>query len=291
MSMLRVQRPFLWLAETGTGPILQSYLSSQPSVFHATDPFRHPNDVSAAATLARGARLVLAVSTAVLENIAAYNPNTILFPNAWSFPAATIAPEIAPDLRNIPAPRLGVVSYLSSNLDYSLLYDIATQVPASLVVIGSRIGRLSTEENSLLRRMQSRANVHFLGGRPTNCLPSYLVGLDVCLAPYKDNDRIYGSDPLKIYQYLAFGKKVVSRPVRALEAQPGLVRVASRSEAFIDCIDAAIASRDDEGAIMARIAFAKATSWDQRWKDLTDDLAGDPATQEFIRFHCVSAEP
>ena len=49
-----------------------------------------------------------------------------------------------------------------------------------------------------------------VGTKPYETLPSYLANIDVCLIPFKINQITLASNPIKMYEYLAAGKPVVS---------------------------------------------------------------------------------
>jgi glycosyltransferase involved in cell wall biosynthesis len=225
---------------------------------------------------------VLAVSAGAAAGLTQYN-STIIFPNGWNFSRAALSAAPARELTSIPQPRIVVISYLTSLLDYQLLGRIATEVTASLVILGRRHGKLSSNDERCFGALAQLKNVYLLGGRPTTELPSYIIGADVCLAPYKLSDRNYEIDPLKVYQYLALGKPVVSRPVKALEAIEDLVVCASDEDSFVQAVRAALDAPCTLSAKERRRSFASATTWDRRWSNLADALGDDPEMQQFVR--------
>jgi glycosyltransferase involved in cell wall biosynthesis len=84
------------------------------------------------------------------------------------------------------------------------------------------------------------ANVRLLGPRPYAALPSYLVGMDVGLIPFKRNPVTYHADPIKAYEYLAAGLPVVATELPALRRLEHVVRLAETTPAFLSALDAAI---------------------------------------------------
>ena len=76
------------------------------------------------------------------------------------------------------------------------------------VLIGPIDPSIADDPN--LKSLQSMENVHFLGARPYVQVPNYLHYSDVLLLPRTTDPYSLACDPLKLYEYLATGKPVVS---------------------------------------------------------------------------------
>ena len=72
----------------------------------------------------------------------------------------------------------------------------------------SRKNHLDIEND--IKLLKSRPNVHFLGGKASNDLPKYLNNFDVCLMPYLITNYTKYIYPMKLHEYFACGKPVVS---------------------------------------------------------------------------------
>jgi len=105
--------------------------------------------------------------------------------------------------------------------------------------------------------------VHHLGGKPYEILPDYLAALDVAIVPYALGDVTAGVSPLKVFQFCAQGKPVVSTPVPEIAKLTGLVEMASGAENFVAAIERALSERDAE-RVRRRIEYAKANTWASR---------------------------
>jgi glycosyltransferase involved in cell wall biosynthesis len=68
---------------------------------------------------------------------------------------------------------------------------------------------------------------------------------------------------LKLYEYLAAGKPVVSKPLPGLADFGGLVSFARTADEWIDAIDAAIRT-DTPDLVTARQEIARRHTWDDR---------------------------
>lgn len=71
-----------------------------------------------------------------------------------------------------------------------------------------------------------------MGERPYHRLPSYLKAFDTCILPYRLDSFNLSCSPLKLYQYLAAGKPVVSTALPAVVLFDGLVRIAMDADQF-----------------------------------------------------------
>jgi hypothetical protein len=70
------------------------------------------------------------------------------------------------------------------------------------------------------------------------------------------------ANPVKIYEYLALGKPVVSTPVADTDSFAEHVRVGRDAGEIAGHLRAAVGEADGQGA--ERVRFARANSWDAR---------------------------
>lgn len=113
------------------------------------------------------------------------------------------------DLVIIPHPRITFVGALTTWIDFKLIHKTATSLKDhQFVLIGPIDPPIADDPN--LKSLQSMENVHFLGARPYDQVPNYLHYSDVLLLPRTTDPYSLACDPLKLYEYLATGKPVVS---------------------------------------------------------------------------------
>ena len=171
------------------------------------------------------------------------------------------------DLRAIPRPRIGFVGNLRpTKLDYGLLTRLAQKKPDwQFVFIGGNVGTADDRWHDEQRACHRCPNVHFLSSKPHPLMPGYLHHMDVNILPYRvdANTWVNAGHPLKLYEYLAIGKPVVSCDLAALREHAGVITIARTDEDWASGIERALAERD-AGKIAARRQAARENSWRHR---------------------------
>jgi glycosyltransferase involved in cell wall biosynthesis len=116
------------------------------------------------------------------------------------------------------------------------------------------------------RRRLADAGVVLLGARPSAEVPPYVQHADVLVVPHVVSAFTDSLDPIKLYEYLASGRPVVSTPVAGFrDADDPLVTVAAGEE-FVAAVVAAT-TRDGGGVTperdrVRRCAAERAREWD-----------------------------
>lgn len=137
------------------------------------------------------------------------NPHTQFVPNGVDYEAYATRAAEPPDLQPIPHPRIGYVGYLKEMLDWRLLLELSGKQPSwSFVFVGG--SRPHPAIVPALEEMSMRPNVYILGEKESNQLGAYPQHFDVCIMPYKMDDYTRYIYPLKMHEYLASGRPLVS---------------------------------------------------------------------------------
>ena len=95
-------------------------------------------------------------------------------------------------------------------------------------------------------------NVRVLGPRPYAHVPAYVQAFDVCWVPFDQSQVSRAANPVKIYEYLALGKPVVSTPVADTETFGGLVHVGRSADEIAALLRAARFENDEHAAARVR---------------------------------------
>jgi glycosyltransferase involved in cell wall biosynthesis len=211
--------------------------------------------------------VVFATSRALETRMRRCNARTLLVPNAADydhFAREVPRGEVPPELRALPRPVIGYVGEVADWLDTGLLRAVAARHPDWSIVL---VGPVTAEVRSDL----FAANIHLFGRRPYSELPRYLAGFDCCLIPFRASPLTAAVDPIKLYEYLAAGKPVVSTPLPGAMTFAGEILVAAGPR-FLEAVEEAVAGTHDAAAAEARRRRARAHTWDHRMARILEAL-------------------
>jgi glycosyltransferase involved in cell wall biosynthesis len=155
------------------------------------------------------------------------------------------------------------VGGVDERLDFELLDAVARLRPEwSIVLIGPE---LYVRAGQLLRA----PNIYRLGRRPYSRLPAYIQAADVCLVPYCDTPWARACNPVKVLEYLAGGRPVVSTDVPALRDFEPYVRIATGPREFVAAVEVLL-EEDGPQQQEERRARARSETWAMRGDALFD---------------------
>lgn len=243
---------------------LRRALKTEILCYHRLDDFAalSPKDRPLEQAIESRADLLFVVSVPLQEQYARQGRKAILLPNGVDFvhfsQALKEETEVPEELASLPSPRIGFIGLVEPLwVDTELLVSLARARPDwSVVVIG----------DTKKWRVPSDApkNLHILGPRPYSRVPHYLKGMDVCLVPFRNNAVSQAASPLKLYEYLAAGRAVVSAPVPDLAFLGSVVRSARNRNEFLTAIEEALPLAHDPTEQKQRLEVATQHSWQQR---------------------------
>jgi glycosyltransferase involved in cell wall biosynthesis len=240
---------------------------------HPTGPAFRANPINRVAAmrarereLLRSVDLVLTTAPQLRDAKAGFNSNSHCVPHgvdADHFARATNSEtRPASAFGTIRGPIIGFVGQINERLDRELIRLVARAHPEwSIVLVGPILRGLDVGP---LRALQ---NVHFLGSAALDRLPEFLKPMDVCTVPFLVNDHTLTMSPLKILEYLAAGKPVVSTPLPAVRAYEPHVTIAGGAAEFAAAVELALAE-DSPARGRARAEFAGEHSWESRLEEI-----------------------
>ena len=117
----------------------------------------------------------------------------------------------------------------------------------------------------------SLSNVNWLGAKPYGGLPAYLTHFSVATIPFIVNEVTHAVSPLKLFEYMAGGKPVVTPPLREC-ARQSEVLLADGPEEWIEMLDLAIELSADPGYQQRMIEAARLNTWDARVSSILDAI-------------------
>jgi glycosyltransferase involved in cell wall biosynthesis len=196
--------------------------------------------------------------------------------DAARFPPLKVSGEPPAPLKHIPRPIIGFVGSLFSFLDFALLGEVArTHLDKSLVLVG-RVEPNVVQEVARLRQLP---NVYYLGVQDQRSIPTYIRAFDVCVNPFRVGRVADSVSPLKVYEYLAMGRPVVSTVMAGLRDDPvaSVIAFARDGSEFCDQIERCLHADEPSAAKLRQEAVA-AHSWDRLFARV--DAACDAALKD-----------
>lgn len=210
--------------------------------------------------------LVLVSSKNQFKRLFNESPRIHYFPNAVDYDLfsrvrdSNITPPL--DLDNVGSTKIIMFcGYLSEvRIDYKLLKLTCEYFPFHLVVV---VGKY--EESDLIKhKLETIPNLLILGNRRHEAIPNYLKIAHVAIIPYLCNELNRSVYPLKLNEYLAMGKAVVSTKFsQDLDSFADLIYIASNYQQFLEGIELALAENDPQVA-KNRVRVAAQNSWEKR---------------------------
>jgi len=263
-------RPIAWIY-LPTPLVLRLVRAIDPllTVYHCADDFASSSPQAAPieaseSEILRAADLVLATSALLADRARRHNANVHLLPAGVAFDrferARTDGRPPPADLAALPRPIVGFVGGVNHRVDDALVADTARRLPAcSFVFVGPVAGPMPSLERC--------ANVYLLGPRAHEEVPYYIKGFDAGIIPYRVTTYTNHIYPVKLNEYLAMGKPVVSTNLaevrRFVEEHPGSASVASSPDEFAAALERAV--RPADGSVATRaVEIARANSWASR---------------------------
>lgn len=221
---LGMAQPLLWINDPGAAAVAQ--LTGWPTLYDMTDDWvvadrpagERARLVGGEGWLLRHAASVVACSPELVRRKHDQRDDIVLVRNAVDV-ARYQVPMVRPT--DLPAGRTAVYvgTLHRDRLDVELCIETARALGSdgTLVLVGPNA--LSAADSALLREN----GVVLLGTKPRDAVPAYLQHADVLIVPHVVTGFTESLDPIKLYEYQAVGKPVVSTPVAGFRDMPNVV--------------------------------------------------------------------
>ncbi|NRB39062.1 MAG: glycosyltransferase [Pseudomonadales bacterium] len=217
--------------------------------------------------------VIIAASDELAKKFPAHKTHVI--PHGVDFEKFTVINKRPEDLPK-GKPIAGFYGSISQWLDLELMVETAKIMPDWNFVF---IGPVSTD----IIALKALKNVFFLGPKKHHELSAYVQHWQVSMLPFKRNRQIQACNPLKLREYLAVGKPIVSTEFPALHAFREFIHVlpkqcnADHFKHTLQCAAADLSSLcveklmvDDEGLyefeiVLKRFKDRRASVADESW--------------------------
>lgn len=272
-------KPLLWVYTPFSTALIER-IENAGVVYECVDEFRAAKGFVRSEVigkmeddLLRKADVTIVTQESLLPRREALCKNTFCVPNGAD---TDLFASIALDNSKPPAileaishPRIGFVGHIQYWVDLKLIRYLAEKRPDwSFVLIGP------VHPLADAAAVKGQANIHLLGRQPQSEIPRFLKGVDLCLNPYKADDVARHASPLKLYEYLAAGKPVVSTEMPEAHRFGNDVLIASSYDDILANCDRALATLpESRDVIETRIRNASQHSWQHRFARVNEIVA------------------
>jgi glycosyltransferase involved in cell wall biosynthesis len=166
---------------------------------------------------------------------------------------------------------IGFFGLIEAWIDLDLVSALAARHPDWSFVM---VGRVAVPAVPQL------PNLHFIGRRPYDLLPDYGRRFDVSIIPYRATQQVHFANPIKLREYLAMEKPIVSMPTPEIDRFADVVSRATTVDEWDAALLAAVAPGDRRTQQAAMRAVADSMTWDARLTRVqgivADALSGRP---------------
>ncbi len=273
MKLAGFEKPVLWLENVRASDFIDMK-KWELVVYHVSDKFDHSSYCKNTEGLTTRDRKVTACSDVIIcvsNELYQWKKKSCkevyYLPHGVDFEKFFYVADVDKSLRKIASldhPVVGYFGTLTHNNDIELLEYCAGNLPHVNFVFA---GQVTTGDYSRLKRMK---NTFFTGRLPYRKIPQLCSLFDVCILPWKMTEWIKHCNPLKLFEYMASGKPIVSVPIREVATfYSDIVSVADNKEDFLRCILFEL-EYDTENRRQKRIEIANRNSWSRH----IDKLSG-----------------
>jgi glycosyltransferase involved in cell wall biosynthesis/SAM-dependent methyltransferase len=222
--------------------------------------------------LATRSEIVLATARRLYEEMRGLRRDVLYCPNGADYDHFHLtsplpAPSDMAEVVESGKPIIGYYGALARWFDYALLAEAARVYHNfEFVLIGPNFDR------TLMRQPLAKLpNVHWLGQKPYEELPAYLHYFSAATIPFVINDITKATSPVKLFEYMAGGKPIVTTDMPECREYP-CVMVARNAPEYVAMLDEAVCRGSWESHRQALDREAKSNTWDVRARQILDQV-------------------
>ncbi|MGL4759921.1 MAG: glycosyltransferase [Sarcina sp.] len=179
--------------------------------------------------------------------------------------------EVGKKIKNIVEMKKPIIGYygaLASWFDYKKIIKLAKERPNYEIVL------VGIDYDKTLKRsgVLDLENVHYLGiVEYKNLIKQYACHFDVCLIPFIKNEITDATSPVKLFEYMALGKPVVTTDINECKKYKSC-NIASTDEEFVEKVDYALTLQDNEDYKKILRKEAEENTWLNRAQVIKDAM-------------------
>jgi glycosyltransferase involved in cell wall biosynthesis len=220
---------------------------------------KNPNHEANEKKMLKKVDLVFTTSSLLLEKCVQLNQNSFLIENGVEFEHFNKVLTLNKSdlvLNKGSNTIIGFFGTIGEWIDLDLLDFLATKRPEWIFII---IGPVEID----VSRFNNRENVKFFGRIDYKLLPMYLISFNVCLILFKINTLTNSVNPVKLFEYAAVGKPIVTTNIFELRKYSEICMISKDYQEFLNNIETGLSENDNE-LVNKRIVFALENTWRTR---------------------------
>ena len=254
---------------------LAGRLGERASVFFYQDRYHEFANVDQAqlradvSALARHCDVSIATAAALADELRALGADPVLVRHGVDLDRFAGEHEAPQDLASFERPLVGYVGRVKEYVWMDAVVAVAERLERGTLVM---VGEASADVAPL-----RHPRIALLGERPPDSMPAYIGAFDCCLIPFIVDPLTEAVNPIKLREYLAAGRPVVSTAIPEVVPYGDVVALAEAPAEFADAVVRALGNPDSdtEEARARRRERVAGDSWDAaaaRVEQLLDGL-------------------
>lgn len=164
-------------------------------------------------------------------------------------------------------PVIGYYGALASWFDFESIKTLAAERPGyEIVLLGIRY-----DDTVRMEDLESMKNIHFLGPKSYEVLPWYAARMNVLTIPFILNSITEATSPLKLFEYMALGKPVVTSAMRECRKYKSVLLYQDKYD-FVRQVDKAVSLQED--AVYRELLKEEAleNTWEKKAKSIIEGI-------------------
>jgi len=176
-------------------------------------------------------------------------------------------------------------------MNMQLFADLATRNPTWHFMLIGPVVKISEKS------IPNLANIHYLGGKRYEELPTYLSGWDIAIMPFALNEATRFISPTKTPEFLAAGKPVISTSIADVVepyGNKGLVAIADTADEFTiaaeNIFNTILVDDYSYEKWLGKVdSFLHNMSWDKTWQEMKSIIDTAMQKKEIKNLHKTEA--
>ena len=172
-------------------------------------------------------------------------------------------PTLVKDILLKNKPVIGYFGAFANWFDYELIIKLATERPDLEILL------LGVDYDGSIKKykLEQYDNITIAGPIDYKELPKYAAAFSVSTIPFLINDITESTSPIKLFEYMAMGKPIVTTDMPECRKYESVL-IGKSHEEFIEKIDEALKLREDKEYAKLLEKEALENSWESKAKDI-----------------------